>query len=71
MDRYTKGIRGAVISFGPAFCQPYSQSPLASQVENRALARAARMTGIPYMIIEMSPDTVQKERGERRAYFLW
>ncbi|MBU0673532.1 MAG: cation:proton antiporter [Proteobacteria bacterium] len=33
-------------------------------LNGRNVARAAKMTGIPYMIIEMSPDTVKKERAK-------
>ena len=39
-------------------------------LNGRHVARAARMTDIPYIIIEMSPDTVKKERekGEPIIY---
>jgi len=39
-------------------------------LNGRNVARAARMTDIPYIIIEMSPDTVQKEheKGEPILY---
>ncbi|HDK43933.1 MAG TPA: potassium transporter KefB, partial [Desulfobacteraceae bacterium] len=33
------------------------------------VARAARMTGIPYVIIEMSPDTVKREREKGEPIF--
>ncbi|MEN8135494.1 MAG: cation:proton antiporter [Thermodesulfobacteriota bacterium] len=38
-------------------------------LNGRNVARAARMTGIPYMIIEMSPDTVKKERQKGEPIF--
>ncbi|MCK4838713.1 MAG: NAD-binding protein [Desulfobulbaceae bacterium] len=38
-------------------------------LNGRNLARAARMTGIPYMIIEMSPDTVKRERQKGEPIF--
>ncbi len=38
-------------------------------LNGRNVARAARMTGIPYMIIEMSPDTVRKERLKGEPIF--
>jgi CPA2 family monovalent cation:H+ antiporter-2 len=38
-------------------------------LNGRNVARAARMTGIPYMIIEMSPDTVKKEREKGEPIF--
>ena len=31
-------------------------------LNGRNVARAARMSGIPYMVIDMSPDTVKRER---------
>lgn len=38
-------------------------------LNGRNVARAARMTGIPYMIIEMSPDAVRKERENGEPIF--
>lgn len=38
-------------------------------LNGRNVARAARMTGIPYMIIEMSPDTVKREREKGEPIF--
>ncbi len=38
-------------------------------LNGRNVARAARMTGIPYMIIEMSPDTVKRERQKGEPIF--
>jgi CPA2 family monovalent cation:H+ antiporter-2 len=38
-------------------------------LNGRNVARAARMTGIPYVIIEMSPDTVKKEREKGEPIF--
>jgi CPA2 family monovalent cation:H+ antiporter-2 len=38
-------------------------------LNGRNVARAARITGIPYMIIEMSPDTVKKEREKGEPIF--
>jgi CPA2 family monovalent cation:H+ antiporter-2 len=38
-------------------------------LNGRNVARAARMTGIPYMIIEMSPDTIKKEREKGEPIF--
>ncbi len=38
-------------------------------VNGRNVARAAKMTGIPYVIIEMSPDTVKTEREKGEPIF--
>jgi CPA2 family monovalent cation:H+ antiporter-2 len=38
-------------------------------LNGRNVARAAKMTGIPYMVIEMSPDTVKKEREKDEPIF--
>ena len=38
-------------------------------LNGRNVARAARMTGIPYVVIEMSPDTVKKEREKGEPIF--
>jgi CPA2 family monovalent cation:H+ antiporter-2 len=38
-------------------------------VNGRNVARAAKMTGIPYMVIEMSPDTVNTEREKGEPIF--
>jgi CPA2 family monovalent cation:H+ antiporter-2 len=38
-------------------------------LNGRNVARAARMTGIPYVIIEMSPDTVKRERENGEPIF--
>jgi CPA2 family monovalent cation:H+ antiporter-2 len=38
-------------------------------LNGRNVARAARMTGIPYMVIEMSPDTVKTEREKGEPIF--
>lgn len=38
-------------------------------LNGRNVARAAGMTGIPYVIIEMSPDTVRKEREQGEPIF--
>jgi len=38
-------------------------------LNGRNVARAAKMTGIPYMIIEMSPDTVKAEREKGEPIF--
>lgn len=38
-------------------------------LNGRNVARAARMTGIPYMIIEMSPETVKRERAKGEPIF--
>jgi CPA2 family monovalent cation:H+ antiporter-2 len=38
-------------------------------LNGRNVARAARMTGIPYVIIEMSPDTVKREREKGEPIF--
>ncbi|HSG67429.1 MAG TPA: cation:proton antiporter, partial [Bacteroidales bacterium] len=38
-------------------------------LNGRNVARAAKMTGIPYMIIEMSPDTIKKEREKGEPIF--
>ena len=38
-------------------------------LNGRNVARAAKMTGIPYMIIEMSPDTIKKERKKGEPIF--
>jgi len=35
----------------------------------RNVARAARMTGIPYMVVEMSPDTVKREQEKGEPIF--
>jgi CPA2 family monovalent cation:H+ antiporter-2 len=39
-------------------------------INGRNLARAARVAGIPYLVLETNPDTVRRERrnGERVAY---
>jgi CPA2 family monovalent cation:H+ antiporter-2 len=38
-------------------------------LNGRNVARAARMTGIPYIVIEMSPDTVKTEREKGEPIF--
>jgi CPA2 family monovalent cation:H+ antiporter-2 len=38
-------------------------------LNGRNVARAARMSDIPYMVIEMSPDTVKKERERGEPIF--
>ena len=38
-------------------------------LNGRNVARAAKMTGIPYIIIEMSPDTIKKEREKGEPIF--
>jgi CPA2 family monovalent cation:H+ antiporter-2 len=38
-------------------------------LNGRNVARAARVTGIPYRIIEMSPDTVKRERAKGEPIF--
>jgi CPA2 family monovalent cation:H+ antiporter-2 len=38
-------------------------------LNGRNVARAARMTDIPYVVIEMSPDTVKKEREKGEPIF--
>jgi len=38
-------------------------------LNGRNVARAAKMTGIPYLIIEMSPDTIKKEREKGEPIF--
>jgi CPA2 family monovalent cation:H+ antiporter-2 len=38
-------------------------------LNGRNLARAARTTGIPYIIIEMSPDTIRKEKKKGEPIF--
>jgi CPA2 family monovalent cation:H+ antiporter-2 len=38
-------------------------------LNGRNVARAAKMTGIPYMIIEMSPDTIKQEREKGEPIF--
>lgn len=38
-------------------------------LNGRNVAHAARMTNIPYMVIEMSPDTVKRERAKGEPIF--
>jgi CPA2 family monovalent cation:H+ antiporter-2 len=38
-------------------------------LNGRNVARAAKMTGIPYMVIEMSADTVKRERAKGEPIF--
>jgi len=40
-------------------------------ITGKSVARAAEITGIPYMVIEMNPDIIRREKSTRRPYFLF
>ncbi|MDD1693919.1 MAG: cation:proton antiporter [Methanoregula sp.] len=40
-------------------------------ITGKSVARAAEITGIPYMVIEMNPDIIQREKSARRPYFIF
>ncbi len=40
-------------------------------ITGKSVARAAEITGIPYMIIEMNPDIIRREKSVRRPYFIF
>jgi CPA2 family monovalent cation:H+ antiporter-2 len=40
-------------------------------ITGKSVARAAEITGIPYMVIEMNPDIIRREKSARRPYFLF
>ncbi|MDD4136603.1 MAG: cation:proton antiporter [Methanoregula sp.] len=40
-------------------------------ITGKSVARAAEITGIPYMVIEMNPDIIRREKFTRRPYFLF
>lgn len=40
-------------------------------ITGKSVARAAEITGIPYMVIEMKPEIIKRERAARRPYFIF
>ena len=40
-------------------------------ITGKSVARAAEITGIPYMVIEMKPDIIRHEKSARRPYFIF
>ena len=40
-------------------------------ITGKSVARAAEITGIPYMVIEMNPEIVRREKSARRPYFIF
>ena len=40
-------------------------------ITGKSVARAAEITGIPYMVIEMNPDIIRREKSTRRPYFIF
>lgn len=40
-------------------------------ITGKSVARAAEITGIPYMVIEMNPDVIRREKSARRPYFIF
>lgn len=40
-------------------------------ITGKSVARAAEITGIPYMVIEMKPDIIRREKSARRPYFIF
>jgi CPA2 family monovalent cation:H+ antiporter-2 len=40
-------------------------------ITGKGVARAAEITGIPYTVIELNPDIIQKEKSTRRLFFIF
>ena len=40
-------------------------------ITGKSVARAAEITGIPYMVIELNPDIIRREKSARRPFFLF
>ena len=40
-------------------------------ITGRSVARAAEITGIPYMVIELNPDIIRREKSVRRPFFIF
>jgi monovalent cation:H+ antiporter-2, CPA2 family len=40
-------------------------------ITGKSVARAAEITGIPYMVIELNPDIIRREKSARRPYFIF
>jgi CPA2 family monovalent cation:H+ antiporter-2 len=40
-------------------------------ITGKSVARAAEITGIPYTVIELNPDIIQKEKSARRPFFIF
>ena len=40
-------------------------------ITGKSVARAAEITGIPYMVIEMKPEIIRREKSARRPYFIF
>lgn len=40
-------------------------------ITGKSVARAAEITGIPYMVIEMKPEIIRQERAARKQYFIF
>ncbi|MDD1686832.1 cation:proton antiporter [Methanoregula sp.] len=40
-------------------------------ITGKSVARAAEITGIPYMVIELNPDIIRREKSSRRPFFLF
>ncbi len=40
-------------------------------ITGRSVARAAEITGIPYMVIELNPDIIRREKSARRPFFIF
>ncbi|MFA6333448.1 MAG: NAD-binding protein, partial [Methanoregula sp.] len=40
-------------------------------ITGKSVARAAEITGIPYMVIELNPDIIRREKSTRRPFFLF
>ena len=40
-------------------------------ITGKSVARAAEITGIPFMVIELNPDTIQREKSVRRPFFIF
>jgi CPA2 family monovalent cation:H+ antiporter-2 len=40
-------------------------------ITGKSVARAAEITGIPYTVIELKPDIIQREKSARRPFFIF
>ncbi|MFA5268261.1 MAG: cation:proton antiporter [Methanoregula sp.] len=40
-------------------------------ITGKSVARAAEITGIPYTVIELNPDTIRREKAARHPFFIY
>ncbi|AGB02303.1 cation:proton antiporter domain-containing protein [Methanoregula formicica] len=56
----------------PALSIPKDHMVIAGYgITGKSVARAAEITGIPYMVIEMKPEIIRRERAARKPYFIF